>query len=117
MQYVEHPENKFEGNIGILDRKYIQADGLIYIGKEANNIEDQPLDVIKPQVFINEEEITNFILDLTPEDARKIGIKHRSELKYLKKNAKEGKLNFNSKNVRKIINYYYTSICEHDPIY
>lgn len=45
LQYVEHMENKFEGDIGVLKRKHIQADGLVYIGKEANNIEDQPLDV------------------------------------------------------------------------
>jgi hypothetical protein len=85
--------------------KYIQADGLIYIGKEANNIEDQLLDVTQPQTFINEEEIKNFILALTPEEARKIGI-NRSELSYLKKNAREGKLNFNTPSPRKIIKYY-----------
>ncbi|MHC1754340.1 MAG: hypothetical protein AB9861_02725 [Methanosarcina sp.] len=54
------------------------------------------MDVEKPQVFINEEEVINFILALTPEKTRKIGIKHRSELKYLKEKAREGKLNFNT---------------------
>jgi hypothetical protein len=53
LQYAEHPENKFEGDVGVLERKHIQADGMVYIGKEANNIEDQPLDVIGAQVFIN----------------------------------------------------------------
>lgn len=38
------------------NRLEIPADALVYIGKEANNIEDQSLDVIKPQVFINEED-------------------------------------------------------------
>ena len=71
-------ENKFDGDIGVLERKHIQADGLVYIGKEANNIEDQPLDVIEPQVFINEEEIKK-ILALTPEEARKIGIKPKTD--------------------------------------
>lgn len=47
MQYVEHMENKFDGDIGVLERKHIQADGLIHIKKEANNIENQPLDVTK----------------------------------------------------------------------
>jgi hypothetical protein len=108
LQYVEHLENKFDGDIGVLERKHIHPNGLVYIGKEANNIEGQSLEVTKPQVFINEEEINQNILALTPEEARKIGIKHRSELSYLRKNAKEGKLNFNSKNVRKIIKYYYS---------
>ena len=107
LQYVEHLENKFEGDIGVLERKHIRADGLIYIGKEANNIEDQPLDVTKPQIFINKEEIINFILSLRPKEAREIEI-NRSELSYLKKNARERKLNFNTPNMRKIIKYYYS---------
>lgn len=106
LQYVDHPENKFDGDVGVLERKHIQADSLVYIGKEANNIEDQPLDVTGAQVFINQEEIKQKILALTPEEARKIGIKHRSELSYLKKNAKEGKLNFNTANMKIITKYY-----------
>ncbi|WP_292372508.1 hypothetical protein [Methanosarcina sp. UBA411] len=106
LQYIEHPENKFDGDIGVLKRKHIQADGLIYIGKEANNIEDQPLDVEKPQIFQDMGDIKQKILALIPEEARKIGIKHRSELKYLKGNTREGKLNFNTLVMKKIIKYY-----------
>jgi hypothetical protein len=47
-------------------------------------------------------------LALTPEEARKIGIKSKNGLNYLKKKAREGKLNFNTKNMRKIIKYYYS---------
>ena len=75
LQYIDHLENKFDGEIGVLKRKHVQADGLVYIGKEANNIEDQPLDVTKSQVFINEEDIKQKILALTSEEARKLGIK------------------------------------------
>jgi DNA polymerase elongation subunit (family B) len=105
LQYVDHLENKFEGNVGVLERKQIQADGLVYIGKEANNIEDQSLEVTGVQVIINEEEIKQKILAMTPEEARKIGIKHRSELKYLKEKARGGRLNFNSKNMKKIVSW------------
>lgn len=73
-----------EGDTGVLERKHIRVDGLIYIGKEANNIEDQPLDVAKPQTFVNIEDIEQKILALTPEEARKIEIKHRSTLKRMK---------------------------------
>ncbi len=97
LQYVEHLENKFDGEIGVLKRRNIQADGVVYIGKEANNIEDQPLDVKISQVFINEEEIKQMILALTPKEARKLGIKHRSALAYLKKKAQEENLNLNTK--------------------
>jgi galactitol-specific phosphotransferase system IIB component len=58
----EKAENKLES----------PADGLICIGKEANNIEDQPLDVTGAQVFIDEKEIKQKILALTPEEARKM---------------------------------------------
>ena len=51
LQYVEHLENKFYGDIGVLERKHVQADGLVYIGKEANNIEDQPLDPTFRTIF------------------------------------------------------------------
>ena len=71
--------------------------------KEANNIDDQVLDVKKAQEFINERSVYDFILNLTPEKARAIEIKHRSALAYLKKKAKEGDLNFKSWNVRGII--------------
>lgn len=79
---------------------------MVFFGKEVHKIEDQPLDVTKPQTFINEEEIIQKILALTPEEARKIGIKHRSELKYLKEKARKGKLNFNTPVMKKVQRYY-----------
>ncbi|ABE51539.1 DNA polymerase [Methanococcoides burtonii] len=102
IQYVDHLEHKFDGKIGVLERKHVHADSVIYIGKEANNIDEQELDVKKAQEFIDEKLVYDLILKLTPEKARDIGIKHRSALAYLKKKAKEGKLNFKSKNVKRI---------------
>jgi len=84
LQYVDHPENKFDGDIGILKRKHVHANGVVYIGKEANNIDEQALKIKEAQVFINEEEIKWNILALTPKEARELGIKHRSTLKKLK---------------------------------
>ncbi|WP_462273337.1 hypothetical protein [Methanohalophilus sp.] len=100
---MDHPEHKFVGEIGILARKHIDVDGAIYLGKEANGIDEQELDVRKPQVFVNEEKVRQYILDLIPEEARRIGIKHRSALAYLKKKAKEEELNFKARNVRRVI--------------
>jgi hypothetical protein len=48
------------------------------------------------------------ILALTPEEARKIEIESKNGLNYLKKKAREGKLNFNTKNMKKIVKYYYS---------
>jgi len=103
LQYVEHMEYKFDGNIGVLNRKHIWADGLVYIGKEANNIEDQPLEVTKPQIFVNMEEKMQKILDITPEIARNAGIKHRSTLKRIKDRIiNDGKINLGTKEVKKL---------------
>ncbi len=107
LQYVEHLENKFDGERGVLKRRNIQADGLVYIGKEANSIEDQPLDIVGAQVFVNEEEIKQKILALTPEEAREFGIKHRSTLKRMKDRVKrDSKMNLDTKEVKKLVNEY-----------
>jgi hypothetical protein len=104
MQYVEHLEHKFDGEIGVLEREHVRADGIVYIGKEANNIDEQELDVKKAQEFVNEEEVKRIILSLTPAEAREIGIKHRSTLKKLKENIKSGrKFNFRTKAARMLI--------------
>ncbi|MEZ5336491.1 MAG: hypothetical protein R2741_15375 [Methanolobus sp.] len=103
IEYANYPKAKFDGETGILERKHIHADSVIYIGKEANNIDEQALDVKKVQEFVNEKAVYDFILNLTPERARELGIKHRSALAYLKKKAKEGELNFKSRNVRKVV--------------
>lgn len=103
LQYVEHMENKFQGDIGVLKRKQIQADGLVYIGKEDNNIEDQPLDITGAQVFINEEELKQKILDLSPKEAKKLGIRYRSTLKKIKDRIlKDGKINMRTKEIKKL---------------
>jgi len=78
----------------------VHADSVIYIGKEANNIDEQELDVKKAQEFVDVEEIKQLILNLTPKEAKKYGIKHRSDLIRLKKNAMEEKLNFKTKLMR-----------------
>lgn len=56
--------------------------------------------VQKSQEFINERFVYDIILNRTPEKAREI--KHKSALADLKKKAKEGDLNFKSRNVRGI---------------
>ena len=104
LQYVDNPENKFDGDIGVLMRKQVHVDGVFYIGKEANNIDEQGLKVKEAQVFINEEEIKRKILDLTPKEAREMGIKYRSTLKKIKDNIDSGtKFNFKTKVVKMFI--------------
>ena len=56
MQYLDHAEHNIDGDEGFLERKHIVVSEVVHIGKEANNIEDEPLDGGKVQVFRDEEE-------------------------------------------------------------
>ena len=38
--YIKHPESKLEGDVGILERRYVVVDKISYIGKEADKIAD-----------------------------------------------------------------------------
>ncbi|MDA0524423.1 hypothetical protein [Methanococcoides alaskense] len=84
MQYVEHLEHKFDGEIGVLERKHVHADGVVYIGKEANNIDEQELDVKKVQEFIDVEEIKRKILGIPQKEAERLGV-GRSTFQDIKK--------------------------------
>lgn len=66
LQYADHPEYKYEGDVGPMERRHIHADSVVLIGKEANNIDDQPLDIWQAQVFLNKRDIMDKILQLTP---------------------------------------------------
>ena len=102
-QYVEHPEHKFDGNIGVLERKHVHADGVVYIGKEANNIDEQELDVTKAQEFLNEEDIKRKILEMPQKEAERLGV-GRSTFQGIKKGIREDrKLNLNTIAIKKLI--------------
>ena len=91
----------------MLERKHVHVDGVVYIGKEANNIDEQVLDVRRSQVFIDEEEIKRKILALTPKEAREIGIKYRSTLINIKDRIEAGiEINFNTTEMRKIVSAF-----------
>ncbi|NPE29446.1 hypothetical protein HNV12_16100 [Methanococcoides sp. SA1] len=102
-QYVEHPEAKFGGEIGILERKHVQADSVVYIGKEANNIDEQSLDVKKAQEFINKQEIMNKILITSVAEARKLGVPKTTLWDMQERIRETGDLNLNTKGVRRLV--------------
>lgn len=37
--YVNHPEAKFDGDVGVLSRKHVIVGSAVHIGKESNNLE------------------------------------------------------------------------------
>lgn len=103
MQYVEHPEHKFDGDTGILERKHVHADGFVYIGKEANNIDEQEFDIRQAQEFVNEKEIERTILEMSQKEAERRGV-GRSTFQDIKKRIREGKkINLGTIGVRRLI--------------
>jgi hypothetical protein len=105
LQYADHPEHKFEGDTGLLERRHVYADSILYIGKEANNIDEEELELERAQTFIDEESIKRKILELTPETGRKVGIAYRGTLKRLQDKIKQtGDINFNAKFMRELAN-------------
>ncbi|WP_135612838.1 hypothetical protein [Methanococcoides sp. AM1] len=76
---------------------------MVYIGKEANNIDEQELESNHVEMYHDIEKLREFVLELTPAEARKIGIKYRSTLSKLKKRGREREFNLNTKEMRKIL--------------
>ncbi|MCQ6963556.1 DNA polymerase [Methanolobus chelungpuianus] len=107
LSYINHPEAKFEGDIGVLQRRNLKPTGCVYVGKEANKIEMQELEGIHVEIYPNIEEVREFVDNLTPDEARKIGIKHRSSLKQLKDRVREGDFNMNTKEMKKVLKAIY----------
>lgn len=107
LDYIDHPEAKFEGDVGVLQRKHLKPTGCVYIGKEANKVEMQELETNHVEMYHDIEKIRDFVLNLTPAEARGIGIKYRSTLKKLKDRVKEGIFRTNTKEMKKILKAMY----------
>jgi hypothetical protein len=63
----------------------------------------QELESNHVETYYDIEKIREFILNLTPAEARNIGVKHRSTLKKIKDRVQEEEFNMNTKEMRKII--------------
>lgn len=80
--YISHPERKFDGDIGVLERKHVEVTEIVHIGKESNTISiDEELDEDSYQIYENPNEldvefgkISDKILQLKPKDVRDYGI-------------------------------------------
>ncbi len=94
LDYIKHPEAKFDDTdkTGLLDRRRVVADSIIYIGKEANKIENNlsGLDTGRVSVYNREALIKNKIASMTLKDAKKLGIPRRTFFR-LKKYIRKGK--------------------------
>jgi len=93
--YINHKEEKYDGDNGVLRRKHVIIDNIEYIGKESNNLEETEITGVSDNDIViydnkTEQKITDIIKNLTLKQARKIGISKRN-LRYLKMKLKNGK--------------------------
>lgn len=93
--YMDHNDNKYDGNIGELKRKYIDIGDIEHIGKESNNLEETEVIGVSDNDYVIydnkcEQKITDVIQKLTPKRAKQMGISKRN-LRYLKMKVREGK--------------------------
>ncbi|MDE2589861.1 MAG: hypothetical protein KGL95_09395, partial [Patescibacteria group bacterium] len=82
--YLGHHESKFDGNTGILARKYVDVIGIVHIGKESNNLEESEVLGTSSDSYEIYENIENIeqrfikiakdVLKLNPRDVKKFGI-------------------------------------------
>lgn len=109
-EYINHKDPSFEGENGLLKRKKIHVERTIVCGKEVKNLENAPFKKDVPNLYYDPKKVNQFILDPIPKDVRdKIGIKHRSEVKYLRDQIKQGKeLNPNNPIMKKILEYLFS---------
>jgi len=103
MEYIDHPEYKFEGKIGLLNRKDVQADGFIHIGKEANNIDEQPLKKTDAQVFRDKHIICERILTIRQCDAEKAGVDRKTFQRIKDRIRKNNKINLKTIAVTRLV--------------
>lgn len=102
-EYMNHKESKFEGDIGILERKHVYVDEIIHIGKETGNIEEIGiLDLPNYAVYQNEEELKEKILRLTTKEARILGLNPETLRQIKKRINKRNPFNIYRKTINRI---------------
>lgn len=112
LDYIDHPEAKFEGDTGILERRHLTPNGCVYIGKEANKVEMQELESNNVETYLDIKKFHEWVLNLTPEDARAMGINDRSTLKRIKDKIKQGKkLNYKHGAVKVLVKMFFSKDC------
>lgn len=92
LDYIKHPEAKFDdtNKVGLLNRRRVVAERIIYIGKEANKIENNlsGLDASRVNVYNRDAIAKEKVASMALKNARKLDIP-RSTFYWLKKQAKD----------------------------
>jgi len=66
------------GNVGLLERRHLVVADIVHIGKEANNIDDQVLDIRKAQMFRDKAVVIEKILAMSQKQAEEYGVNRKT---------------------------------------
>jgi hypothetical protein len=87
-QYLNHPESKFDGNIGVLKRKHVTVSDVTYIGKESNNLDESEVLGVDSDSYETYEKVEDLdakfrkiakkVLKLNPRDVKRFGISRQT---------------------------------------
>ena len=93
--YFNHNDNKYEGEIGELKRRYIEIGDIEHIGKESNNLDETEVIGISDNNYViydnkTEQKITDVIKNMKIKDAKRIGLS-KMQMFRLKKKIRENK--------------------------
>ena len=77
--YMDHNDNKYDGDIGELKRKQISIGDIEHIGKESNNLEETEVIGVSDIDYVtydnkSEQKIMDVIRNMTTRDAKRIGL-------------------------------------------
>jgi len=100
-RYISHPELKFEGHIGLLKRRHLNPNKIVYIGKESTKIEQSWAD--NQEVYKNTKGIYQKILKMTPKKAKEGGVSRPTLWKIKEKIRNGKKINLKTRSVRKLL--------------
>lgn len=83
-EYLDHPESKFDGEIGVLQRRHVVVSEIKHIGKESNNLDESEIFGVSSdgyEIYENFEDIderfaqiAQKVLELKPKDVKEFGI-------------------------------------------
>ena len=85
-KYINHPEHKLDGDIGLMQKKHLHITNIARCGKETRNLDTQILNLDLPESQIDDKTLKNIILNMNPKERRQKGIS-RQTLQQLKRRA------------------------------
>lgn len=80
-----------------------EAKWCVKMDKETNMVKMQELESNRVETYYDTAKLREYILNLTPAEAREIGIKHRSTIKNIKDRVREREFKLDMKEMRKVL--------------